>query len=156
MRAPELVKVISAARRELLTVALTCPPALVARRPTSDEWSVLEVVAHLIDVDYHYLGQALAARRNPGHAFQYFDDATWKAERPDILRIPLAEVLANLDRSHRTVLGALESISDAELDVSVQHPRGIPYTVRDVFLRFASHDANHAKQIEEILRRFAL
>jgi uncharacterized damage-inducible protein DinB len=149
----ELVSTLRASREAFLTEALQVPVDLVTRRPTLDEWAVLEVVAHMTDVDYHWLEQALSMRDKPDHLFVPFDDGLWKANHPSILDTPWHEVIRAIEASHEKVLTSLIRMTDEELTRPGRHPRGIPYTVKDVFLRYPAHDENHTGQIREILRR---
>ena len=120
-------------------------------RPAAGEWCVLEVLAHLVDCDYHYAAEATAMSDGPNHMLVYFDDNAWKAEHGNIRETAFAEILASLAASHEYVLGLLASMSEADLDLPGLHPHGIPYTVRNVFLRWPQHEENHTRQIEEIL-----
>src|SRR3954452_10351565 len=76
----DLSKRMRASRRALIAAAEGVPAARLVARPSDDAWSVVEVLAHLIDVDYHYLSQAVAIRDGKDHLFVGFDDARWKAE----------------------------------------------------------------------------
>jgi uncharacterized damage-inducible protein DinB len=147
----ELTETLKVSRRALLQAASNVTPERAVLRPADSQWSVLEVLAHLIDVDYHWATQALAMRDNPTHMFVGFDDAGWKDEHAGIRETPLADIVSSLGESHAAVLYHLASMSDDDLDLPGRHPRGITYTVRDVFLRYPPHDENHARQIEEIL-----
>jgi hypothetical protein len=90
-------------------------------------------------------------RDKSGHMLVYFDDEAWKQEHANVRNVALVEVLARLKQSHEAVLRHLASMSAADLDAPGMHPRGIHYTVRDVFLRLPTHDENHTRQIEEIV-----
>jgi uncharacterized damage-inducible protein DinB len=149
--AEQIAETLKASRSALLQAASGITPERAVLRPADSEWSVLEVLAHLVDVDYHWATQALAMRDNPTHMFVGFDDDVWKAEHADIRETPLGDILALLAESHEAVLYHLASMSDDDLDAPGRHPRGVPYTVRDVFLRYPPHDENHTRQIEEIL-----
>jgi hypothetical protein len=147
----ELTGLLKTARRALLQPAtgLTHEPAVT--RPSGGEWCVLEVLAHFIDTDYHYAAEAQAMRNGPGHMLVHFDDDAWKQEHAGIRETPFEEILVSLAVSHDYVLTLLASMSKDDLDAPGLHPRGIPYTVRNVFLRWPQHDENHTRQIEEIL-----
>jgi uncharacterized damage-inducible protein DinB len=147
----ELTAALKASRSALLVAASELPPARAAQRPAECEWSVLEVLAHIVDTDYHYALQALPMRDNPNHMLVYFDDEAWKAEHAGIRDTPYSDIVALLHESHEAVLYHLTSMSDDDLDAPGRHPRGIPYTVRDVFLRLPRHDEDHTRQIAEIL-----
>jgi uncharacterized damage-inducible protein DinB len=142
---------LKASRRALLHAASGVDAKRAVLRPAEGEWSVLEILAHLVDVDYHWATQALAMRDNPRHMFVGFDDAVWKQEHADIRETPLSDVLALLAESHEAVLFHLTSMSDDDLDAPALHPRGMPYSVRDVFLRYPPHDEAHARQIAGII-----
>jgi hypothetical protein len=147
----ELIEALRLSRQVLLQAASGVTAKQAILRPSDGEWSVLEVLAHLVNVDYHWATQALAMRDNPSHMFVGFNDTIWKQEHADICKTPLVDVFALLAESHEAVLYHLASMSEEDLDGAGRHPRGIPYTVRDVFLRYPPHDENHTRQIAEIL-----
>ena len=142
---------LKASRSALLQAASEASPARAVLRPAHGEWSVLEVLAHLVDTDYHYAQQAIAMRENPNHMLMHFNDEVWKAEHTAIRETPFAGILSALAESHESVLRYLASMSNADLDSPGLHPRGIAYSVRHVFLRLPQHDDNHTHQIEEIV-----
>src|SRR5664279_4137001 len=115
----------------------------LVKRPSEDEWSVLEILAHLVDVDYHYLAQAQGLHRGPDYTFVGFDEARWKTEHANVRQEPFAKLLGELETSHKTVLEALSRISDAELRRTGKRPDGSPLMVREVFDRMLLHDENH-------------
>jgi len=120
-------------------------------RPGPGEWCVIEVLAHMVDVDNEYLAQALKTVEEPGRQFTYFDDVTWKAEHQDLHLLHLEDVLRDLARSHERVVAMARRLSQEALDSPARHPRGIPYTTGDILLRLATHDRNHTAQIIAML-----
>jgi hypothetical protein len=95
----------------------------------------------------------MAIGASPQHLFVHFDDQRWKREHAHARELPLLGVLREIVSSHRAVLEALAALSPADLDRAGRHPRGVPYTVREVFLRYPVHDQNHAAQIDGIRAR---
>jgi uncharacterized damage-inducible protein DinB len=152
---PRLALALERSREAFMKAALDVPAYLRTKRPGTEEWSVLEVVAHMADVDDHWLKQALLIRNDPDHLFVPFDDARWKADHPSILDTPWLNMIRTVEASHHAVLAALSRMTDGELAGPGRHPRGIPYTVRDVFLRYPTHDENHTRQVREILKQIA-
>jgi uncharacterized damage-inducible protein DinB len=142
---------LRAARHTLLGRIEGLDDGLLRQRPSPDAWSVIEVVAHLAAVDLHWLGQALAMYQNPGHLFTHFDDAAWSAAHPHIRTAPVSEVVRATRASRAAVLAALSALDTEDLDRPGLHPRGIPYTVGDVFRRYLAHDQAHTGQIAEIV-----
>ena|SRR6185436_17027009 len=147
----ELAEKLRASRRALLQAVFSASPEAALIRPIEGEWSVLEVLAHLVDTDLHYTEQALAMRADSGQVMVYFDDAAWKRDHAQVRETPLSDVLARLEESHEAMQRHLASMTNEELNAPALHPRGIPYTVGNVFLRLQPHDENHTRQIEQIL-----
>jgi uncharacterized damage-inducible protein DinB len=148
-----LVRTLTDSRHRLLGTINGVSDADLRRRPADDEWSMIEVLAHLADVEAHWLGQALAIRDDPEHLFVHFDDERWKREHPAVRDEPPAQVLARVERAHRAVLETLAGLTPHDLDRAGRHPRGAPYTVREVFRRYAAHDENHTAQLAAIRAR---
>ncbi len=97
--------------------------------------------------------RSLGHPQGPSHVFAHFDDERWKAENLTVREIPLPDVLDDVAASHREVTDTLSRLSEEDLERTGLHPRRGRYSVRDVFRRFATHDRNHAEQIESIRRR---
>jgi uncharacterized damage-inducible protein DinB len=146
----ELTKQLEDARKELLRQIVGLDEQRMRARPAEGEWSIVEVLAHSIDVDRHYLAQALAIRDTAGYLFVHFDDGKWKTENPNANNRPLAEVLTALEGSFREVVDTLASLGQEELERVGRHPRGISYRVRDVFLRWPAHDRVHSQQMRAV------
>src|SRR6266498_3790555 len=135
------------ARQKLVNSVSDIPAEIVRQRPSNTDWSILEVLSHLVDVDYFYLGEALAMKNQANYGFRYFDDEDWKRRHPTVPKETVAEILVRLQESQQAVLEALKDMSVEDLARQGKHPRGISYSVGQVFLRFLSHDANHENQI---------
>jgi hypothetical protein len=122
----------------------------MARMRPAHGWSAIEVLAHISDVDAHWLSEALAIRDDPDHTFVHFDDEHWKREHPDVGQRELSSVVDEIQSSFARVLSAVSALSTEELDRAGVHANGSPYRVRDVFRRYPVHDQNHARQIRAI------
>jgi uncharacterized damage-inducible protein DinB len=150
---PDLADQLRLARSGLIGRVDGLDAGTVQQRPAPDAWSVIEVVAHLAAVDLHWLGQALAMHQNPQHLFTHFDDAAWPAAHAHIRTRPFSDVVRAVRASHAAVLAALSALHPADLARPGRHPRGIPYTVGDVFRRYLTHDRAHTDQIDAIINQ---
>jgi uncharacterized damage-inducible protein DinB len=150
---PELATHLRATRAALLNQIEGLTDTELRQCPPNGDWSIIEVLAHLVDVDVHWLAQAQAIHRDPAHLFIHFDDERWKREHPEVRLTPHLELVQRLAASHRTVVDTLAALTPQDLARPGRHPRGIPYTVRDVFLRYPAHDQGHTAQIEAIRRQ---
>ncbi|MBI2887232.1 MAG: DinB family protein [Chloroflexi bacterium] len=146
----ELLFLLERSRRELYEACLGMSDLELRTRPAQDEWTVVEVLAHLPDVDRHYLQEALTMLAEDQHLFRHFDDEAWKVTHADVLSLPLSQIFGHLRVSHDEITRAVELLSSQDLERAGIHPRRGRYTVRDVFLRLPDHDLNHAHQIRAI------
>jgi uncharacterized damage-inducible protein DinB len=153
MDGTELADELARARADLIRASEGMAASQLRLRPHDEEWSIIEVLAHLIDVDRHWLGQALAIHQNPDHLFVHFDDHRWKRAHAHVRETPVAEVMRALEQSHRVVVGTLAGLDPADLARTGRHPRGEPYTVADVFRRYVAHDRAHTEQLASIRQR---
>lgn len=150
MPSAKLREQLLAARTALLESTHGLSDAAARSRPGSDEWSVIEVLAHIPDVDAHWLAQAAMVGEDEDHVFVNFDDDLWKAEHPEPPSADLATIVEEVQLSFAKVLAKLSTLTAADLQRSAVHPNGSPYRVRDVFARYSVHDENHARQITKI------
>jgi uncharacterized damage-inducible protein DinB len=153
MNGGTLAEELQRERAALLRQAAGLDASLLRLRPADEDWSIIEVLAHLIDVDRHWLAQALALRDDPRHVFVPFDDDRWKREHSEVRTAGIATIRQALDASHREVVETVAALAPAELLRAGIHPRGHAYTVAAVFERFPAHDRNHAQQIAAIRER---
>ena len=150
-----LVDDLRNARSELLTACQDVADANLHRRPSGEGWAIIELLAHLPDVDRYYLSQAQKLRDVPGHTFVYFDEATWQRDHADAIdRDPRAVKLA-MAAAHEEVVRWARSLTPEELDRAGGHPRRGSISVREMLQRIANHDSTHTEQIRSIRRALA-
>lgn len=146
----ELVASLKKARISFLRSIEGLEQPAMKLRPAVGEWSIIEILAHMPAVDDCYLSQALEVTRSPGIRFDYFDDEAWKVAHPSPDSFELSHVFGSLQEAHNRVIAGATSLRAEALLLPCLHPRGIPYTVRDILARLPAHDANHQLQIEEV------
>lgn len=147
----DLLYRLEAGRRELLEACLGLTDAQYRQRPGPEEWSVLEVLAHLPDAARGWLANVERMRREANPVLARFDDAAWKAAHADVNAWPAERVFDALRTVHAETLRVVASLAEEDLARPGVGARG-PTTVRDLIARYAGHDVNHANQIREIRR----
>jgi hypothetical protein len=65
--------------------------------------------------------------------------------------VPVAELLAIIERDHQAVLAALDAVSDADLDKTGRHARGDTLTIEQFFHRITEHRRQHAEALAHTL-----
>jgi uncharacterized damage-inducible protein DinB len=140
------------ARSDLLTSVQDVSAEDARTRPQDGGWSVIELLAHLPDVDRYYLSEAKKLRDVPGHSFVYFDDEAWALENADAIDRDPRDVKLAMAAAHEAVVRWARSLNHEELDRAGGHPRRGSISVREMLERIASHDRRHTEQVLEIKR----
>ena len=150
-----LVDDLRNARSELLTACQDVSDADLHRRPEEAGWAIIELLAHLPDVDRYYLSQAKSLRDVPGHSFVYFDEEAWAREHADAIEQDATSVKMAMALAHEEVVRWTRSLTPEELDRAGGHPRRESISVREMIQRIANHDRNHTEQVRTIRRLLA-
>jgi uncharacterized damage-inducible protein DinB len=157
-----LVDDLKNARGELLAACQELSDADLHRRPRSTGsgrgdggWAIIELLAHLPDVDRYYLSQAQAIRDVPGHSFVYFDEEAWGQENVDAIKRDAHAVKLAMAAAHDEVVRWTRSLAPDEQDRAGGHPRRGSISVREMIQRIADHDRTHTEQVRAIRRALA-
>ena len=150
-----LVDDLRNARSELLTVCQDVSDDDLRRRPEEAGWAIIELLAHLPDVDRYYLSQAQALRDVPGHSFVYFDEEAWAREHADAIEQEAKGVKLAMALAHEEVVRWTRSLTPEELDRAGGHPERESISVREMIQRIANHDRSHTEQIRAIRQALA-
>jgi hypothetical protein len=133
------------ARWIFLTSSL--PPDLLSRRPAPAEWSALECLVHIIDVEQVFstrLVAFLAGRDFP--AFNPDEQGT----KPDANPQP-AELAAHFAQLRQANLSSLAALTPVDLARQARHAELGPVTLEMMVSGWAAHDLNHTIQAERAL-----
>ncbi len=138
------------ARSELLTACQDVEEADLRRRPRDGGSAIIELLAHLPDVDRYYLSQAQAIRDAPGHRFVYFDEEAWQRENTGAIEEDIHAVKLAMAAAHESVVRWTRSLTPEELGRQGGHPRRESISVREMIQRIANHDRTHTTQVRSI------
>jgi uncharacterized damage-inducible protein DinB len=142
-------------RSELLAACDGVSDADLRRRPDKSGWALIELLAHLPDVDRYYLAQAQQLRDVSGHTFVYFDEEAWARDHAHAIgRDPRAVRLA-MAAAHQDVVRWTGALTPEELACAGGHPRRGSISVREMIQRIAKHDRTHTGQARAIRQALA-
>jgi DinB superfamily len=121
-------------------------------KPAPNKWSILEILAHLADVElvYGYRIRQMLADKKP--VIAPIDQDDWARNLGYGEAVP-AELVAlyGLNRHHN--LRLLRRLKPADLEKSAFHPEyNKNVTVAEMVERMGSHGASHLEQIERLKR----
>jgi len=168
-RAPSSAQSILAqyhgAYRDLQAALLGLSAEEADQAPAEEEWSVRQVVAHIVLADLGFFGVTMYAldrhRSGDGRPAEMPDEA-WDAILGQdettiraILEGPLAALQSYHEAFHERVLRELSNIGDEELAAPSTYWEGYPLSLQFRLHRFDSHLRQHTVQIDKALESLA-
>ena len=145
------------ARRAILDAATSLPRAK-RDRVFLGVWSAADLLAHLVGWDVANLQAArdILAGNVPAFFSRY--DADWKTYNARLVkkhkRGSFAEMVASVERSHRKLIGLLETIPADEFgkDRGLRTPRGAKVILTRILQAEIDDEKVHARQLEDFVR----
>jgi hypothetical protein len=145
-----IIEKVQAAMGDLRNAAASIPPARFAERPSADEWSADEVMAHVVAAGRHFGGGIVAilddrlppsrADDNAGAQLNARTAEAW-CDRLDADRAALFARVVAADPHHAP-------------DRSIEHGMFGALTWREALLFLRLHDLDHAGQLRKIAAVF--
>jgi uncharacterized damage-inducible protein DinB len=126
----------------------------LARRPARGEWSVVEVLAHLLDGEVTVGFRIRKIAAEPGTAVVAWDQEKW-TERLRHRRADARQVLDAYAALRAANVAQARRLAPAARRLRGRHPEYGPISIAQVLEHFAEHDLNHLEQIRATLRSLA-
>jgi len=117
-----------------------------------DTWTVLDIVAHLVENERGMSIHVHKIRQGKETVPEGFDLNQWNAGLKGRMGSPTStELLENMAQTRARTLEGLESIQDTEWELTGRHPfRGL-ITIEQYYETIALHDTLHANDIKKAL-----
>src|SRR5882672_6911224 len=153
MTSAELQKYLDAAEKSPKQIAAAVsglPDKTLRHKPAPDKWCILEILAHLADMEilYAYRMRQMIADKQP--VLAAIDQDDWARNLGYMEESP-AELVAlyGLNRYHNLQL--LRRLKPDDLEKSAYHPElKKNVTVAEYVEKMGGHGANHLQQIERL------
>ena len=149
-------------RAQLIATLQQTPPTL--RRLTStladraldlrvapDEWSIREILAHLVDDEIYVMRirlERIVKEDRPSLAPH--DEKAWYASR-NTTRDQLADLLGDFDLQRAASLGVIAMLRESDWARTGRQPEYGDFTAEEWLTHWVTHDTTHLRQIESIL-----
>ena len=149
----EIKKLLDAAEKSPKEIALAVsglPDKVLRYKPSPDKWCVLEILAHLADMEIvlGYRMRQMLADEKP--VIAPLDQDAW-ARNLHYMDTPPAELVAFYGIARHHNLRLLKRATAADLKKSAHHPEfQREMTVAEIIERIGVHGANHLQQIEKL------
>jgi len=146
------IETAASSPKEIAAAVAGLPDATLRYKPAPNKWSILEMLAHLVDMEtlYAYRMRQMLADKDPQIA--PIDQDEW-ARNLGYTEESVPELLAlyGLNRHHNLQL--LRRLKPADLDKGAFHPEHKrKITVAEIIGMMAKHGPNHLEQIERLKR----
>jgi hypothetical protein len=158
MTQAELTRLLDAAEKspqQIATAVSGLPHKILRYKPGPDKWCILEILAHLADMEilYAYRMRQMIADKNP--VLAVIDQDDWARNLGYMEESP-AELVAlyGLNRYHN--LQVLRRIKPEDLEKSAYHPELKKHVTLSKYVEMmGGHGANHLQQIERLKKEGA-
>ena len=162
----EREKTMHATRTELIATLEQTGPALVQRtsqltdaeldfRTDAQEWSIREILAHLVDDEMFVMRTRLERMIKEEHpSLASHDEQKWYHQR-NTTRDSLNELLSDFTTQRAASLGILTLLRDQEWARTAYHPEYENFTAEEWVGNWVEHDLTHLRQIEQTLADYA-
>ena len=142
----DLLCAMLATRGELLQQLQGLREDTARTRPEPNEWSVVEVLQHVADVDQLMLRRLRSVMAGDPELTPY-NPADWEQARSEAERQGLAGILCRVYAVRTELLQATAGMSAADLAKPAIHPKYGPMTAQGLAEMVIRHDHDHAEQI---------
>ena len=116
-------------------------------KPASGAWSIIEIMAHLVDEDRDDFRKRLKLTlERPGTPWPTNDPEAWARDREYATR-DLEGMLTAFAREREESVRWLRSIERVDWTTAYQHPKVGPVTAGELMVSWLAHDALHVRQI---------
>ena len=153
MTADDLKHIIESAEKDPKKIAAAVsglPDGILRYKPSPEKWSILEMLAHLADMEilYAYRMRQIVADKNPTIAPINQDD--W-AKNLGYMEEKAPELVAAFGLMRHHNLNLLRRVRPSDLDKDAFHPElNRKVTLAEMVGMLARHGPNHLEQIERI------
>jgi hypothetical protein len=136
---------------ELLAITVRhLTPEQVRKQPAKEEWSILEVVCHLRDIE-EVCYNRFVALRDVDDAVVKGANALALAEAGNYLADDLDRALAAFSEKRQKHLADLRALTPEQWERTGRHVTNGPISILNNTLHAAWHDTNHLAQIARLL-----
>jgi DinB superfamily len=156
MTRDELKELIDSAEKDPKKIAAAVsgvPESTLRFKPAPDKWSILEMLAHLADMEilYAYRMRQIIADKNPTIA--PIDQDAW-AKNLGYMEEKAPELVAQFGLLRHHNLNLLRRIKEEDLEKGAFHPElNRKVTLSEMVGMLSRHGPNHLEQIERIKKQ---
>lgn len=121
-------------------------------RPDPKEWSLIEIISHLADVDAEVnLPRVQIIKQQQTPFFAAIETDQWAEERSYIQNDPLTTLKKFID-NRKALIAEFSTLTAMDHQKSIQHSIFGPTSVTEIFKFIVQHDRIHLNQIHQVIQ----
>jgi rubrerythrin len=146
----EIQAILAATPGQVARTILNVEEAVLSRKPTPDEWSVKELISHLIETDYLFVWRVNMILSEPDLPDVAYPIPPWKLhEGKGYEEISALELIKRLEDSHAKSLDSVQDLTPVQWCRRGAMLRASRSLV-DLGTWVANHDLGHLAQIRQL------
>jgi hypothetical protein len=126
------------------------PAARLRKRPTPEQWSAIEILAHLADSEIVVGWRVRAILGAPGSPIAAYDQEAWAAAGHYEKRFP-QECIEQFRAVRKANLLLLNSLTPEQWQLHGVHSERGNESIERIVTLIAGHDLNHIRQIQRLV-----
>jgi uncharacterized damage-inducible protein DinB len=144
-----LLQALASTPNDLRLMVQKLPSDLIHQRPDPDNWSIAEILCHLIDIEGRYRQRlyTVVHEDNPHLPVFYPDDSQYDEQAN------LDELLNRFGQARDVTVTFLQELSMKQWQRPAVHASWGPTTLRYLVQQLVDHDINHLNQAVETQQR---
>src|SRR5437660_1035934 len=143
------IATIEATNAALSSLVADLDDAALDFRPTQDEWSIREILAHLVDDEMYVMRTRLERMiKEDRPSLAPHDEKRWYASR-NTTRDTLAELLSDFAVQRAASLGIIKMLRESDWVRGGYQPEYGLFTAQEWLAHWVAHDSTHLRQIED-------
>lgn len=145
----QLIATLAQTPSILVNLTSTLTDAALDFRAGPDEWSIREIMAHLVDDEMFVMRTRMERMmKEEGPALPSHDEKKWYNQR-NTSRDAISELLSDFATQRAASLGILALLRDSEWARTAYHPEYGHFTAEAWLGSWVEHDLVHIRQIEQ-------
>jgi uncharacterized damage-inducible protein DinB len=141
--------ILASTPRRLEKLMSSVSPREAAARPAPGKWSAKEILSHLADTEVVYGFRYRKILAEPGSQLGEFDQEIW-AKELHYRKQPLKTIQESFNALRRQNLALIKLMPKSAWSQCASHPEYGTISLREMLVHLATHDRNHAAQIERL------
>ena len=149
------IRILGETYPTLVRLTASSDDAALDFRPSSGEWSVREILAHLVDDEMYVMRTRVERVIKEDHPhLAPHDEKKWYQTR-NTTRDDLSELLADFGIQRQASLGMMNMLRDSDWMREGYQPEYGHLSAEGWLARWVDHDTTHLRQIETNLTAYA-